>query len=180
MNTINIIQKYYDKNSELYKILLEHSQNVASFAVEIAAKHPELKADEKFIHEASMLHDIAIFMTNAPDIHCHGDKPYITHGYLGREILENEELERHALVCERHTGAGLTIADIQSQQLPVPLRDMLPVSIEEQIICYADKFYSKSGELSKRKPVEKIIKKMEQFGKEQTTRFLIWHERFNF
>ena len=143
MNTIAIIQKYYEPETKAYQILIEHSQNVASFAVDIASKHPEFMADEKFIYEASMLHDIGIFMTNAPEIGCHGKYPYICHGYLGRELLEKENLPKHALVCERHTGAGLTLSNIRLQNIPVPERDMLPLSIEEQIICYADKFYSK-------------------------------------
>lgn len=179
MNTIAIIQKYYKEDSELYKILLEHSQKVASFAVDIASKHHELKADEKFIYEASMLHDIGIFKTNTPGIYCLGNQPYICHGYLGREILELEELPDHALVCERHTGAGLTIKNIIDQALPIPNRDMLPTSIEEQIICYADKFYSKSGDLSKKKSFEKVIKKLEKHGIDQAERFIKWHDQFS-
>lgn len=180
MNTISIIQKYYSADSKAYTILLEHSQNVASFAVEIASNHPELKADEKLIHEAAMLHDIGIFLTNAPDIGCHGDKPYICHGYLGRELLEKEGLIEHALFCERHTGAGLSIENIQQQNLPIPIREMLPISIEQQIVCYADKFYSKSGDLSKRKDLEKILKKLQKHGDDQLKRFSLWHQRFNF
>ena len=60
-----------------------------------------------------MLHDIGIFLTHAPQIGCHGDKPYICHGYLGRELLEKEGFPRHAIVCETHVGVGLTIADIE-------------------------------------------------------------------
>ena len=126
-----------------------------------------------------MLHDIGIFMTKAPEIGCHGTHPYICHGYLGREILEKQELPLHALVCERHTGAGLTLNDIKSQNIPVPHRDMLPLTIEEQIICYADKFYSKSKDLSKRKDVDRIMKKMERYGNGQIQRFKTWHEMFS-
>ncbi len=61
-----------------------------------------------------MLHDIGIFLTNAPHIGCYGDKPYICHGYLGREILDKEGLPGHAMVCERHVGAGLTVTDIET------------------------------------------------------------------
>ena len=179
MNTIAIIQKYYEPETKAYQILIEHSQNVASFAVDIASKHPELMADEKFIHQAAMLHDIGIFMTKAPEIGCNGAHPYICHGYLGRELLEKEDLPKHALVCERHTGAGLTLIDIKTQNFPIPHRDMFPLTIEEQIICYADKFYSKSKDLSKRKDVDRIMKKMERYGKDQLARFKTWHEIFS-
>jgi len=53
-----------------------------------------------FIEEAALLHDIGIFNTNLPKIGCYGRHPYISHGYLGRELLENEGLAAHALVCE--------------------------------------------------------------------------------
>ena len=61
-----------------------------------------------------------------------------------RTLVRSEGYPRHALVCERHTGAGLALEDIIAQNLPVPHRDMLPVSMEEQVVCFADKFYSKT------------------------------------
>jgi uncharacterized protein len=56
--------------------------------------HPEMNLDERFIQEAALLHDIGIFLTNAPKIHCFGDYPYICHGYLGAEILRKEGLDK--------------------------------------------------------------------------------------
>lgn len=88
MNPIEIIRKYYNPESEAYKFLIHHSRMVAKKAVEVAERVRHLKPDIKFIEEAAMLHDIGIFLTHAPQIGCHGDKPYICHGYLGREILE--------------------------------------------------------------------------------------------
>lgn len=122
-----------------------------------------------------MLHDIGIFLTNAPRIGCHGDKPYICHGYLGRELLEKEGLPRHAMVCERHVGVGLTTADIGAGNLPVPVRDMLPVTLEEKIICFADKFYSKKRDRSgSGKPVSQIRTELAQFGEEKLRQFDEW------
>lgn len=106
-------------------------------------KHPELNLDTVFLEEAAMLHDIGIFLTHAPGIQCFGTEPYICHGYLGAGLVRKEGFPRHALVCERHTGAGLSLKDIMDQKLPVPHREMLPVSMEEQVICFADKFFRK-------------------------------------
>lgn len=178
MDPIEIIKKYYTPGSPLWTVLIEHSKAVTDLALEIATRHPELKADKDFISEAAMLHDIGIFLTNAPDLHCHGELPYICHGYKGREILEQEGFPVHALVCERHTGTGLSIDEIVAQQLPVPQRDMLPVTIEEEIICFADKFFSKSHDLSKPKKLEKIRKSMAKHGLNQVKRFDAWCERF--
>lgn len=177
MNPIEIIEKYYDPKSELYKILIIHSGQVRDKALEIVQKHPELGADSQFISEAAMLHDIGIFLTDAPDIKCFGTHSYVEHGYLGADIIRKEGYEQHALVCERHTGLGLTLEQIVKQNLPVPHREMVPVSIEEKIICYADKFFSKT-KLEKELKVEKIVKKLDKYDPTQGALFLEWHERF--
>jgi len=168
MDPIKTIQKYYDKNSKLYAILIKHSKSVKNKAIEIAKKVPEFKPDLEFIKEAAMLHDIGIYLTNAPKIECYGDKAYISHGVIGRTILEKEGYPKHALVCERHVGLGLTPKDIEKQKLPIPKRDMTPKTIEEEIICLADKFFSKSNhKLDKEIDIEIIKEKQAKFGKEK-------------
>ena len=172
MNPLEIVDKYC-KEEELRHILLVHSRAVADKALAIARNHPELQADEQFIEEAALLHDIGIVRVNAPAIACVGEEPYICHGILGAEILRAEGLERHALVCERHTGTGLTLMQIIAQQLPLPHRDMQPVSIEEQIICFADKFFSKTR-LESEKSVEQARRSLEKFGEEGLVKFDAW------
>ncbi|MDE7403061.1 MAG: HD domain-containing protein [Muribaculaceae bacterium] len=177
MDTQKIIDKYYNDNSRLRTILTVHSRLVADKALE-CARRSGIVCDLNFVEEAAMLHDIGIFKCNAPDIFCFGDKPYICHGIEGRQILEEEGLARHAPVCERHTGSGLTIDDIKSQKLPLPLRDMTPQSIEEKLICYADKFFSKSGDIRAEKSLERVMKSMEKHGPESLERFRALHELF--
>ena len=143
----------------------------------MARKHPELNLDLTFIEEAAMLHDIGIFMTDADGIFCFGKYPYICHGYLGSELVAREGYLRHALVCERHTGAGLSLKAIMERDLPVPHREMIPISLEEQIICFADKFYSKT-KLDKEKSVEKARKSIEKHGEEGLARFDAWCKLF--
>ena len=72
-----LIDKYYGDNAPLRHILMTHSQSVAAKAVDVVRRHPELHADETFVREAAMLHDIGIFKTNAPGIQCFGSAPYI-------------------------------------------------------------------------------------------------------
>ena len=170
LDYIKIIEKYYTHGSELYNLLIAHSQQVANLAKELAYRNPQLDIDCDFVYEAAMLHDIGIFKTYAPSILCTGDMPYICHGYLGREILEAEGLPRHALVCEHHTGSGLTLDEILVQGLPLPQRDMLPTTIEEKLVCYADKFFSKSR-ISPAKPIEKVQAEMARFGEPSLLRF---------
>ena len=177
MDALAIINKYYPEDNELKHILLTHSRSVAEKALWIAGRHPELNLDRQFLEEAALLHDIGVFLTDAPGIHCQGTHPYICHGYLGSELMRQEGYPHHALVCERHTGAGMSLRSILEQNLPVPHRDMVPVSLEEQVICFADKFFSKTH-LDVEKPVVKAYKSISRFGEEGIVRFNEWCERF--
>jgi len=177
ININEIIEKYYLKGSELHYLLITHSEQVMNKALSIAKKHPEMHLDLQFIEEAAMLHDIGIFMCNAPRIHCHGTNQYIQHGYLGADLLRKEGFPRHALVCERHTGVGLSFKTIQLNGLPLPLRDMLPLSLEEQLICYSDKFYSKT-QLCETHSLERIRKSLRHFGESEVIKFDEWHLLF--
>lgn len=177
MNPYQIIERYYKSGSELHFLLIMHSEQVRDKALAVALAHPELKADTGFIAEAAMLHDIGIFLCNAPRIHCRGEHEYIEHGYLGADLIRKEGYPKHALVCERHTGTGISQGTIVAKHLPLPLRDMRPVSIEEQIICYADKFFSKS-ELHSMHSVERIRLHLERFGVENVEIFDHWHKKF--
>ena len=177
MDALGIIDKYYPEDNELKRILLIHSRSVADKALWIADKHPELNLDRQFLEEAALLHDLGVFLTDAPGIHCYGRHPYICHGSLGSELLRQEGFPRHALVCERHTGAGLSLEGILKQKLPVPHREMLPVSLEEQVVCFADKFFSKTH-LDKEKSVEKALKSISKYGDEGIARFQHWCEIF--
>jgi uncharacterized protein len=172
IDTIEIISKYYEPGSTSYMILVEHSTAVAQKSLEIAGRLGYGRPDTEFIEEAAMLHDISIFMIHEPGIGCHGDKPYICHGYLGRELLEKEGLPKHALVCERHVGVGITSDDIGRKGLPLPRRDMLPITIEEKIICYADKFFSKRpDQLGREKPLEEVRKSIAKYGPDKLKKF---------
>lgn len=177
MDPMTIIEKCYKKGTELYEILIIHSTDVMNKAVSIAEKHPELEVDIDFIKEAAMLHDIGIFLTHAPSIKCYGIHPYICHGYLGREILDKLGYSKHALICERHTGTGLSLKQIISENLPLPHREMVPVTIEEQVICFADCFYSKTR-LGEEKSLEKIRKGIARHGKKSLKQFDKWCEVF--
>ncbi len=169
--------KYYPENQQLRDLLFTHSRCVADKALEIAKKHPELKPDTEFIERAAMLHDIGIVACDAPGIFCYGSLPYICHGVEGSRILAEEGLLKEALVCERHTGSGLTAQEIADGVLPLPFRDMLPLSVEEKIICYADKFFSKNPDsLTKEKSVDEIIEQMKRFGEQPLKRFKELHE----
>ena len=169
-----IISKYCAGNPELQQILLAHSRQVADRALAILRLHPEWVeqglVDPAFVEEAAMLHDIGVVLCDAPKIHCKGTHAYIEHGYLGAEILRQEGLPKHAAVAERHTGTGIAMEQIMREQLPIPLQDYTPRTLEERLICYADKFYSKTR-LGEDKPMAKIRQHLWKYGSDTVFRF---------
>jgi uncharacterized protein len=177
MDPYSLITKYYPVGSDLYELLVAHGRSVAGKALAIARAHAEMDFDLDFVHEAALLHDIGIYLCHAPDIGCYGKAPYICHGYLGAELLRREGLPRHALVCERHTGAGITLRMIEELNMPLPRRDLLPVSPEEQLICFADKFFSKT-EPRMEKPLAKVRRGLARYGAEGVERFDAWCKLF--
>lgn len=166
-----LIDKYYEGQERLKELLLLHSRQVADKALAICYAHPEWKADMQFVKEASMLHDIGIIYCDAPGIFCHGTENYLRHGWLGAELLRKEGFPKHARVAERHTGSGITREQIIGQQLPLPEQDFLPETLEEKVICYADKFFSKSHPL-RIENMSNIRRKMDQFGYGSLDRWL--------
>ena len=163
MDYISIINKYYPNDDELRQLLLKHSRQVADRCMQIVRKHKELSVDIQFLEEAAMLHDIGIFKCDAPSIYCMGTEPYIKHGPIGGELLRVEGFPRHARVAERHTGTGLPGYE--------------PETLEEQIICSADKFYSKSSP-DRVRTVAEAAQSLEKFGAAGVRKFLDWATRF--
>ena len=172
-----LIQPRYYDNPLLLDTLWTHSRMVADMALECIARRG-IDVDADFVERAALLHDIGIVMTDAPSIHCHGPLPYICHGVAGGEMMRGEGLEAYARVCERHTGAGLTAGDIRRQHLPLPPQAFLPETIAEKLVCYADKFYSKSGDLCRRKSIDKVRSQMERHGDDTLARFDAMHLLF--
>ena len=158
-----IIEEYYPTDDELRRLLLKHSRQVADRCLQICDRHPELRIDREFVEEAAMLHDIGIRWCDAPTIFCHGTKPYIRHGQIGAEVLRKKGWERHARVAERHTGTGLPGFE--------------PEYVEEQLICYADKFYSKSRP-DRVLTVAQAAQSLERFGHDGVVKFLEWAAKF--
>ena len=158
-------------------MLVRHGRQVAKKALGAAERVVHLNPDMAFVQQAALLHDIGIFLTRAPELGCTGDKPYLCHGVLGRELLEEKGLPRHALVCERHVGTGISADDIRRADLPLPHRDMLPLTLEEELICYADKFFSKNGN-NRPKSIQAILNTLSSYGPDKDKIFLAWVGRF--
>ena len=173
-----VIRHFYPEDTPLRRLLLRHSTQVRDKALAILANpsRPPLELDPELVSAGAMLHDIGILQCHAPSILCEGSRPYIAHGIIGAEMLRDYgralgiDPEPFARICERHTGAGLTAREIRMQGLPLPERDFLPETPEEKLVCLADKFFSKSGDM-REKPFDRVRRSLEKFGADTLERF---------
>ena len=173
-----VITHFYPEDTPLRRLLLSHSMKVRDKALAILANplRPPLDLDAGIVSAGAMLHDVGILQCHAPSILCTGTRPYIAHGMIGAEMLRDYgrahgiDLEPFARICERHTGTGITAKEVREQRLPIPERDWLPETPEEKLVCLADKFFSKSGDM-KDKPVDIARRSLEKFGPETVERF---------
>ena len=173
-----IITHFYPEDTPLRRLLLRHSTQVRDKALAILAdpSRPPLELDPALVSAGAMLHDVGVLQCHAPSILCEGTRPYIAHGIIGAEMLRaygqehGIDLEPFARICERHTGAGITADEVVAQGLPLPVRDYLPETPEEKLVCLADKFFSKSGDMQE-KPLDRVRRSLEKFGADTLDRF---------
>lgn len=173
-----IITAVYPAGSLTRELLLRHGELVGRKALAVLERNRWLDADREFVVQAAMLHDIGIGRTRCPQLGCTGTLPYVCHGLEGRVMLDGLGLNRHGLVCERHVGVGITADQARRSRLPLPSRDMLPRSVEERLICYADKFFSKTDNGRHEKTIEEITSGLARYESEYVDRFHALHRFF--
>lgn len=113
-----------------------HSLKVAEKALEIAYKIKKADVDLDLIEIGALLHDIGRAQT-------HGFKHAIIGGRILRERGYPSKLAR---ICETHILGGLDKED--ARFLNLPEKDYLPNSLEEKVICLADKLTAGTKEVT--------------------------------
>jgi uncharacterized protein len=179
LDYLSLINKYYPVGTRQHKILLIHAVLVTNKALRIARRLELDAATREFIEEAGMLHDIGVREVESEKMDCTGKLPYIAHGVMGGKILRAEGLAAHALVAERHVGVGLTRAEIETRQLPLPAQDFVPESLAERVITYADLWFSKrEATLWQEDTAAEIKAELATYGEQQVVIFERWRQEF--
>jgi len=178
MDPLSVIAEFYRSGSRLHGLVRGHGEAVAEKALKAADAVAASLPDRKFVFEAAVLHDIGVFLTDSPAIGCFGVHPYVCHGVLGRKLLDGLGFFRHGLVCERHVGVGLSAAEVRRRRLPLPERDMMPVTMEETLVCYADKFFSKGGTAVRERTPAQVLDMLARYGADKVERFKGWMALF--
>lgn len=146
-------QKYSagENQKELLDVVWAHSKivgEISNLIVNNLNKNFEIKVNKELIKWGALVHDIGCYKC---EFSRKNKIPYIQHGEIGYKILINEgfskNLARFSLV---HIGVGL--------------EDNIPITLEEEIVTYADNFHSKKG--FKFNNFEKEKKALEKFNKD--------------
>jgi uncharacterized protein len=141
---IRALHEKYAPSPEAFELVYTHCEIVCDIAEQILSRS-ESSLNVDLVRAGSLLHDIGVYcLYDANGRLDHSQ--YVRHGLLGYELLSGEGFpEEIARFCSRHTGVGLTRADVRNQRLPLPVDDYLAESDEELIVMYADKFHSKTS-----------------------------------
>ncbi|WP_287582923.1 HDIG domain-containing metalloprotein [Candidatus Borrarchaeum sp.] len=122
---LELLNKYgVDKN------IIEHSKAVCKKALEIAEKIIQkglTTVNIGLIRASALLHDIGRYNENS-----------IRHGVVGGELIRKLGYSsKLARIVERHVLCG--ISERFAKKFEFPNRKFIPETVEELIICYADK-----------------------------------------
>lgn len=124
--------------------VINHCKAVSELAVELARKLNDkgLKIDLELVKVGALLHDIGRSKTHTVD-----------HVIVGSEIARSLGLPKSIIsIIERHAGGGIT--GEEARELGWPKGVYTPQTLEEKIVCYADKLIGGT----RRIPLEKTLK----------------------
>jgi uncharacterized protein len=109
--------------------IINHCQAVTDFAMEIARKLQAkgLKINLELVEAGAMLHDLGRAKT-------HG----VEHSLMGAQMAQKIGLPQPVIdIIKRHVGAGIT--QEEAAWLGWPKDVYVPQTLEEKVVCYADK-----------------------------------------
>jgi uncharacterized protein len=109
--------------------VINHCKSVSALAVQIATacEKKGLKVDVSLVEIGALLHDLGRSKTHS-----------VNHALIGGEIARSLGLpESVILMIERHAGGG--ISKEEAKKLGWPAKSYVPKTLEEKIVCYADK-----------------------------------------
>jgi uncharacterized protein len=110
-------------------VIVEHCRTVARVANVLAEEFERrgVAVDSRIVSAGALLHDIGRSRTQT-----------VRHGLEGSEIVEKEGVDRKVVeIVKKHVGAG--ISPEEAKLLGLPEDDYIPRTLEERVVCFADK-----------------------------------------
>jgi uncharacterized protein (TIGR00295 family) len=130
--------------------IIRHCRACADISGQLARKAVEEghQLEERAAVAGALLHDIGRTQTQL-----------VSHGYVGAGILEREGVDPIVVeIVRRHVGAGISPEEAAS--LEFPPGDYIPSTLEQKIVCFADKMLD--GDRAR--PLEEEVKRFAKKG----------------
>ena len=150
------------------KRVIAHCTAVSTLAVKFAeaCERKGIKVDVNLVEVGGLLHDIGRSKT-------HG----VSHAVVGVEIAKSLNLVESVIsIIECHIGGGIT-AD-EAQRLGLPVKDYVPVTLEQKIVTYADKLIEKAKVVSIENTLTKFSRELGS-GHPAIDRIIMLHEELS-
>ncbi len=130
--------------------VVSHCLAVADYAVLIASKLQQkgFEVDLALVEAGSVLHDLGRAKSHGVD-----------HSVVGAKMAEELNLPPQIVnIIKRHVGAGITLEE--AKQMGWPKDTYIPQTLEEKIVCYADKRIDNGAVV----PIDNEIRKLQSKG----------------
>jgi uncharacterized protein len=116
--------------------VIRHEMAVSRKALKMAYAVVDHPVNLELVKIGALVHDIGRCVTHKLD-----------HGIVGGEIIrELGFCDKLARIAECHVLAGITKEE--AIEIGLPAKDYLPKTIEEKIVCLADKYFSGTEQVS--------------------------------
>lgn len=106
-----------------------------------------LRIDKELLEVGALVHDLGVYFCFDEDFNPNKKAPdYFYHGWQGEKFLRSQGINDNKILrfTTVHAGVGITKEDIKREKLNLPKKDFIPVSLEEKILTFADKFHTKA------------------------------------
>lgn len=130
--------------------VIKHCKTVTALAIKIAiaCKEKGQKVNTQLVEIGALLHDIGRSETHA-----------VNHGVVGASIARELDLPDSVVaIIEHHVGGGIDIDE--ARQMGWPISSYLPQTLEEKIVCYADKLIEGNRRVPIKHTIEKLSKEL--------------------
>jgi len=147
--------------------VVRHAKAVAALAVKIAeaCRRKGLEVDTQLVEIGALLHDVGRSKTHSVD-----------HVVVGVEIAKSLGLPDSVVsIVERHAGSG--ISKDEAKKLGWPVKEYVPLTLEEKIVTYADKLIEGLKRVSIERVLEKFLR--DDLPQSSILRMKRLHEEFS-
>ncbi|MDB5185112.1 MAG: metal dependent phosphohydrolase [Candidatus Saccharibacteria bacterium] len=167
-DAIEALHHRYARNEAVFDLVYTHCGIVTEIAL-WCADRIAAPVDRELLIAGCMLHDIGTYALFDDSGHIENQHTYRQHAVFGAALVAEEGYDpRIVAMIRNHVQMGLSKQEIIDNQLALPHNDFQPQTLEERLVCYADRFHTKLPVFSS---YETLLATMRERLSEQAVKF---------